>query len=69
MNLLSLPGLKYYFWVGVFLIIIFTFLEPAGAQPVQPHPGDRHRLHGALQRGPQRAGLSRGRDVQRRDAG
>ena len=32
MNLLSGPGLKYYFWVGVSLILIFTFLEPAGAQ-------------------------------------
>ena len=32
MNLRSAPGLKYYFWIGVSLTLIFAFLEPAGTR-------------------------------------
>jgi hypothetical protein len=32
MNLRSAPGLTYYFWVGIALILIFSILEPVGTQ-------------------------------------
>jgi hypothetical protein len=32
MNLRSAPGLTYYFWVGIALILIFSILEPVGTE-------------------------------------
>jgi hypothetical protein len=32
MNLRSAPGLAYYFWVGITLILIFSILEPVGTE-------------------------------------
>lgn len=32
MNLRSAPGFRYYFWVGIALILIFTVLEPVGTE-------------------------------------
>ena len=32
MNLRSAPGLRYYFWVGIALVLIFSILEPAATQ-------------------------------------
>jgi hypothetical protein len=35
MNLRSSPGLRYYFWAGLVLILLFTVLKPAGTDDIR----------------------------------